>query len=178
MVEAFHPDVIQIDAPVHARARCGLGHDQELRFFQELADFRRDRHELIAAAQKPHLRRPQQTETGLEFGFERFLAVGVAIVTRAEQGEIVGSYPLQKLDGFGDLFGGQRRRIGLQFRGNFGGARQHRPPIGNGNAHIGEYLFQRSHDLRALRFVVHAGNMNVNETFAASFASARPLERG
>ncbi len=112
-VETLHPDIIQKDAPVHARARRRLGHDQELRLVQELADFRRDRHKLVAAAQQPHLMRPQQAKACLEFGFKGVFAVGVGIVARAEQGEIVRRYPLQKLDRFGDLLGGQRRRVGL-----------------------------------------------------------------
>src|SRR5208282_3252695 len=48
-VEVLDPDVIQSDAPVHARAHRGLGHDEQLRLFEELADFGSDGHELIAA---------------------------------------------------------------------------------------------------------------------------------
>ena len=105
------------------------------------------------------------------------LAVGVAIVPHAEQGEIVRRDPLQKLDRFGDFLGWQRRRIGFQFRRHVTRARQHGPPIRNGDAHIGEDFFQRRNDLRPLPVVVETGDMNVNEAFAASFALVRSPER-
>ena len=80
---------------------------------QELADFRRDGDELVAAPQQPHLVRPQQSEPGLEFRFKRVLAVGEGVVAGAEQRKIVGGHPLQELDRFGDFVGGQRRRRSL-----------------------------------------------------------------
>jgi hypothetical protein len=102
-----------MDAPVHARARRGLGHNQQLWLFQKLADFGCDGHELIAAAQEPHVARSQEAKAGLEFRLQRVLAVGVGVVARTKQREIVRRDPLQKLDRFGDLIGGKRRRIGL-----------------------------------------------------------------
>ena len=100
-----------MDAAVDARAHRGLGHNEQFRLSQELADFRRDGHELVAAAQQPHLVRPQQSEPGLELRFERVLAVAIGIVAGAEQGKIVCGDPLQELDRFGDFFGRQRRRV-------------------------------------------------------------------
>ena len=64
--EALHPDIVEINAPVHARAHRGLGHDDQLRFLEELADLRRRGDKLIAAAQEPHLARAQEAEAGIE----------------------------------------------------------------------------------------------------------------
>ena len=125
---------------------------------------------------QPHVARAQQAEPGLELRLERMLAVGVGIVARAEQGEIVGGDPLQKLDRFGDLVGRQRRRIGAQFGGDFAGARQHRPPVLHADAHVGEHAFERADDLGALRRVLDAGDMDVDEAFALAVAFARALE--
>ena len=161
---------------MHPRAHRRLGHDQKLRFFEKLADFRRDGHELIAAAQEPRLGRPQQAEPGFELRLERVFAVGEGVVAGAKERKIVGRDPLQELNRFGDLVGRQRRRIGLQFGGHFAGARQHRPPILDRDAHVGEDAFEVTDDLGALRLVLQAGDMNVNEAFAVTFALARPLE--
>ena len=125
---------------------------------------------------EPHVARPQQPQPGLEFRFERIVAVGKGIVARAEQREIVGRDPFQKLDRFGDLVGRQRRRIGPQFGDDLAGARQHRPPILDGDAHVGEDVFERAHDHGPLRRIVDAFDMDVNEAFAAAAGLACPLE--
>ena len=169
-------DVVEIDAAVHARALCRLGHDDELRLVEELADFRRGGDELIAAEQEPHFRRAQQAEAGVEPRLERVLAVGVGVVARAEQGEIVGGDPLQKLDRFGDLVGRQRRRRGAQFRGDLAQARQHRPPILHAHAHLGEDVGERAHKVGARRGVAVVIDMDVNEAFAPAITLVRPME--
>ena len=159
-----------------ARADRRLGHDQELRLLEEFADLRRHRHELIAAAQKPHVGRAQKPESGFEFRHQLGVGVRVGVVAGAEQREIVGGDPLQELDRFGDLVGGKRRRIGFELGGDFAGARQHRPPILHRDPHIGQHLFERAHDIGALFLIVRVGHMNVDEAFAVAVAFARALE--
>ena len=128
-VEALDADIIEIDAPVHARAHRRLGDDEELRLLQESANLRRDVERLVPALQQPHVARTQQAKAGLEVRLEHVLAVGEGVIAGAEQREIVIRHPFQELDRFGDLLDGKRRRIGAQIRDDAARPRQHRLPI-------------------------------------------------
>jgi hypothetical protein len=131
---------------------------------------------MVAAQQEPHSRRAQQAETGLQVRLERVLAVGVGVVARAEQCEIVGGDPLQKLDRFGDLLGRERRRRGAQLRGDLAQARQHQPPILDADAHLGENIGKRAHKIGACRGVLVVLDLDVNKAFALAVTLTRAVE--
>ena len=48
-VKTLDPDIVEIDAPVHARMNVGLGNDEKPRFLEECHDLRRYFQELGAA---------------------------------------------------------------------------------------------------------------------------------
>ena len=87
-------------------------------------------------------------------GSSALLAGGEAVVANAEEGEIVGDEPFQKLNGLGDLGDRQRRRIGLELGDHVGDARRHRAPVLDAGAHIGEHPLDRRDDLGASRLLV------------------------
>ena len=95
-VEALDADVIEIDAPMHARMNIRLGDDQRPRLLQKRHDLRRELEKLVAAPEHPQFARAHDAERALEIRFQR-LPVD-AIVAQAEESEIVGEQPLQELD--------------------------------------------------------------------------------
>ena len=121
-------------------------------------------------------RERKSPEPGRERRLERMFAVRIGIVARAEQGEVVARQPFEKLDRFGDLLDRQRRRVVAQVRDDLARARQHGLPILHADAHLGEDFFERANDVRPLRRILQAVDMNVNEAFALAVALARALE--
>src|SRR6185369_13157221 len=61
-IEPFHADVVEIDAPVHARLDVGFGDDERARLLQERHDLRRKFHALIAAPQNAQFARAHDAE--------------------------------------------------------------------------------------------------------------------
>ena len=83
---------------------------------------------------------------------------------------------MEKFDRFGNLIGGKRRRIGFELSGDLVDARQHGPPVLHADADVGENLFERVHDVRPARRILHAFDMNVNEALAGAGALVRALK--
>ena len=108
--EQFDSDIIQVDAPVHARLHVGLGDEQRLRPPQEGADCRRHHHQVAAAAEHFYVRVAQQSEAGALHGIGRRVAFGKAVFAHAEEGKILRVDPVQERDRLGDFLRGQRRR--------------------------------------------------------------------
>ena len=57
-IEALHPDIVEMHAPMHARTRARLGHDQERRFLQNRADLRGHSQRLVPLLQSARIRTP------------------------------------------------------------------------------------------------------------------------
>ena len=171
-IEAFDADIVEVHAPVHARAHRRLGDNKHPRLFEELADLRRHGDKLGAAAQQPHLGRAQQSEAGLEHRLQTAIVIGVGIIARAEQGEIVAGEPFQKLDSLGDIGGRQRRWVLPQIGDDIADARQHRRPVGNGHADLGEDCFESRNEVFARRGFQRSVDVNVDEALAPAGAVA------
>ena len=88
-VEALDADVIEIDAPVHARTHIGLRDDEGFRLIQKLPDFRRHHDGLSAAPQNLHVAAAQQTKAGFVLGFNLALLAVKGIFAHAEKREII-----------------------------------------------------------------------------------------
>ena len=88
------------------------------------------------------------------------------VIAQAEESEIVGQQPLQKLHRLGDLVDRQRRRIGFQLIDDAVDAVEHRPPVLHGQPHLAENALQRGGDRSAHRSIVDRIHMNVDEAFA------------
>ena len=146
-VEALDADIVEIDAPVHARVDIGLGDDQRARLLQERHDLRRELEPLLAAPQHAQLARAHDAERAVEIRLER-LAVA-HVVAQAEEGEIVGQQPLQELDRLGDLVHRQRRRIALELVDDAGDALAHGAPVLHRQPHFAEHGLQRADDFVA-----------------------------
>jgi hypothetical protein len=87
-VEVFDADIIEIDAPVHARVDIGLGDDQQPRLLEKRHDFRRVFEQFFAALEHAQFGRPHDAERVVEIGFQRIAVEGV--IAHAEEREIVG----------------------------------------------------------------------------------------
>ena len=177
-VESLDADIVEIGAAMDARAYRRLGDEKKPWQFQERADFRSDGERLVPALQRPHVGRPQETETGREVRFEHRAIAGENIIAGAEQREIIPGEPFQKLDRLRYLGCGKRRRVGTQFGDHFAYPRQHRAPILNTLAHVGEDLAKRADDVCALRGIRRAVDVDVNEAFALALILGHAVERG
>jgi hypothetical protein len=175
-LKALEPDIVHVDAPVHARAHRGFGGEQKLRLVEEFANLRRHRHQLVAAPQHAHLALAQQAEPGLELGLELVLLGVEFVVADAQEGEIVGQQPFEERHRLGDLLRGERRRAFLEIGDDLAEVAQHGAPILHAQPDIGEHLLERRHDRAALRFVVDARDMDMDEALAQSPGRRRPLE--
>ena len=70
-VEALDADIVEIDAPVHARVDIGFGDDQRPRLLQERHDLRRVFEQLVAAPQHAQLARAHDAERAVIIGHQR-----------------------------------------------------------------------------------------------------------
>ena len=163
-VETLDADIVEIDAPVHARMDIGLGDDQRTRLFQKRHDLRREFHQILAAPQHAQIARAHDAERAVEIGFERMAVEGV--VAHAEESEIVGQQPLQELDRLGDLVHRQRRRIGLQFGDDCLDAFAHGAPVLHRQPHLREHAVERAHQVGARGLVLDRLEMDMDEALA------------
>ena len=145
-IETLDADVIERDAAVHGRTHRRLGDDEQLGFLQERADLRRHGERLVPALQCAYIARPQQTEAGLEIGFEDVAGRRKGKIPRAEEREVVLRNPFQKLNGLGDFVDRKRRRRLSQLGDDATDPRQHRLPIVHADAHVGEDALKRPDD--------------------------------
>ena len=67
-VETLDADIIEIDAPVHARVDIGLGDDQQPRLLQERHDFRRVLEQFVAALEHAQFARTHDAEASSKSG--------------------------------------------------------------------------------------------------------------
>ena len=174
-IEALHPDVVHVHAPVHARFHVRLGDDELLRLLQEFHDLGRDRDQLAAAAQHVHVRRSQDAEPALGNDLIAALVAGQRVFAHAEEGEVVGDQPFEELRRLGDLLDRQRRRIVLDLGDDLADARHHRPPVLHAEAHVGEHAADRLDDLGLPRLVLDALDMDVDEALAPRGADRRTV---
>ena len=177
-VEALDADIVHVDAAMHRRAQGRLGDDKEPGLLHERANFRRDDERLVPAQQRPHLARAQQPKPGLEHRFEHIGIAGEDVIAGAKQSEIVRRQPFQKLHGFGNFAGVERRRIGAQLGNDRAQPLQHRPPILHGDADLGENVFERAHDFGAPRGLRDAFDVDVDEAFVPAAVFRDALEGG
>ena len=70
-VEALDPDVIEINAPVHAGMNIGLGNDQQPRLLEKRHDLRRDLQEFVAALEHAQLARAHDAERAFKIRLEQ-----------------------------------------------------------------------------------------------------------
>ena len=70
-VEALDADIVEIDAPVHARMNIRLGDDQRPRLLEERHDLRRDLEKLIAALEHTQFARAHDAERAFKLRFQR-----------------------------------------------------------------------------------------------------------
>ncbi len=176
-IEALDADIVHVDAPVHARAQRGLGHDQQLRLVQERPDLGRELQRTAPAAQHLELARAHHPEPGLEHGIEPGV-LGEHVIAHAEKGEIVGQQPVQELDGFGNFVDRQRRRVAPDIGNRVDHARGHGAPVLNRSTHVGEHRLERGHDLCALRLIVDALDMEMDEALAQRAGHVLPSLKG
>ncbi len=165
-VVALDADQVHGDAAVDARLLVGLDDDQRLRLLEEGA--RRGRHLQPLAALGHHfivaVSQDPEHRVGLLGEHAGGLVIGVA--AHPQEGEIVVQQPLQELDRLGDLVGGQRRRPALEIRDGLVQAREHRPPVGDRELHLGQRLAESAEDLRPALLVVDPLDMDMDEAFA------------
>ncbi len=175
IVETLDADVIEIDAPMNARMNIGLGDDERTRLLQKRHDFRRDFEQLAATAQYAQVALAHDAEPGLE---PRHKRVAVAVVAAdADEREIVGQQPLQKLDRFRKFVDRQRRRTGLHLGNDSLDAGAHRLPVLHRQPHFAEHGFQRGREVGAFCEVVDRFEMNMNKAFALKTIGVRRTER-
>jgi hypothetical protein len=161
---------------MHARAHGRFGGEQQLRLVQELADLRCHGHQLIAAPQHPHVAIAQQAEPGLELGLEHVLGGVEQIMADAQEGEIVGAQPFEELHRFGDLVGRERRRALLQAGDDLAEMAYHGAPIPHAEADVGQHLLECRNDRAALRVVIDAPDMDMDEAFPQGSGRLQALE--
>jgi hypothetical protein len=175
--EALHADVVEIDATMHARLGVGFGDEQGPWLVEERAQLRRDGHNLAAAREQRHVVAAQQAKPAVAHRHEIAALTGQRVVAHAKQREVVVDQPFQKLDGFRDVVHRDHRRIVPQIGDDAVDACDHRRPVLDADAHIGQHLIERSHDLGAPLRVIDAFNVHVDETFAKLAALAMGLGR-
>ena len=168
-IEALDADVVEIDPPVYQRAHIGLRHDQRLRLLEEGHDLRRELEQLVAAPEHPHVRRAQHAERGILLGLQA--ARCEHVIADADEGEIVGPQPIEKLDRLGYFVDRQRRRILLEVGDDLRDAAEHRPPVLQPRAAPARARCARRHDFIAARGVVDRRKMNVDEAFTLACRS-------
>ena len=140
-VEMLDADIVEINTPVYARVDVGLCDDERPRLLEERHDLRRHFKELGAAAQHAQFALAHDAERAVEVRPQ--LVVLELVVAHAEEGEVVGEQPLQKLDRLGELVDRQWRRVVLHVRDDAVDAVEHRAPVGDGKPHFGEDALER-----------------------------------
>ena len=163
-VEPLDADIVEIDAPVHARVDIGLGDDQQPRFLEKRHDFRRVFEQFAAALEHAQFGRAHDAEGIVEIGLQHIAVEGV--IAHAEEGKIVGQQPLQKLDRLGDFVDRQRRRIGLEIGDDAIGALEHGAPVLHRQPHFAEHTCERAHDIGARGLVGDRLEMDMDEALA------------
>jgi len=129
--ELAHADVVEIDRPMHAGARVGLGQDERSArlgkgsplALQELGRARR--------------RTPQDAQARSRPSVDR--VVSNVIFPVAQEGEVVLAQPLQERSSLGDVVTGAGRRGGGQLGGERRSPAPHRRPVLHGGAHLLEH---------------------------------------
>ena len=159
---------------MHACVNIGLGDDQQPRLLQERHDFRRNLEQFVAALEHAQLARPHDAEPALEYGLQRRTVDRV--VAHAEECEIVGQQPAQKLDRFGDFIHRQRRRIGFKFFDDVVDVIEHRPPVFHGEPHFTQNALDRGNQFGA-RGRFDRFDMNMDEALARGAGGVRRAER-
>ena len=84
----------------------------------------------------------------------------------------------KKLNGLGDFVDRKRRRRLSQLGDDAADPRQHRLPIVHADAHVGEDALKRPDDFSALRHIVRAFDMQMDEAFARTPGRARRHKSG
>ena len=177
-IEALDPDVIEIDAPVHARAHIRLGDDQRLWLFQEGANLRRDGDRLIVTPQHLQVLRAQDAERAVRHRLKIAILAAENVIANANEGEVAGDQPLQELDRLRDFLHQDGRRIAFQVGDDVGDPMQHRPPVLHGQAHLAEHLLDRLHDLGTFGLIANRRDMDLHDAFTQrAFARRTPLPR-
>jgi len=165
-VVALDADVIGVAGAVHGGARVGLGDDQ---------------HRQGAACQRTHIGRQRREAGRLPFlrrfaqhapAAGRHQAQGVlaalvdeVVAAVAQQRHVVVGQPAQEGHAFAHLRRGQRGRRGFEFIGRGAQLRQHRLPVFDRRAHVGQHTRQAGHQLGALLRVDHAVDLDVHPRF-------------
>ena len=140
-IETLDADIIEINAPVHARMDVRLGDDQRPRLVEKRHDLRRHLQRFAAAAQHLEIARAHDAEPRVEIGLDR-PAID-RVIAHAEKGEIVGQQPLQELDRFGKFVHRQRRRIALEPGDDGLDTAAHRLPVLDGKADLCQHALER-----------------------------------
>src|SRR5271167_893193 len=83
---------------------------------------------------------------------------------------------MEKRDRFNDLLARQRRRFCFQFGDDIAYPREHRLPVLDADANLGENVVERMHDRGALCRIIGLIDMEMDEAFAARVGRVRSLE--
>src|SRR5215472_16686839 len=105
-IEPLDADIVEMGAPMHARARARFGDDQKRLLLQKGADRRRDSYGSVPVLQQPHAGIAQQPETRLDDRCEDFI-VGKDVIPCAKKCKIPLGHPFEKRARFADLLATQ-----------------------------------------------------------------------
>ena len=100
------------------------------------------------------------------------------VIANAEEGEVVVDEPFEECDGFGDLVRRHRRPVGFELGDHVLDTFQHRPPVGDAEADVGEHPLDGRHDVGAAGLVVDRLEMDVDHAFAQRAGSRLGLLEG
>ena len=111
-------------------------------------------------------------------GLERFLAGAELVIANPKEGEVVVDEPFEECIGFGDLIRRHRRPVGFELGDHVLDTFQHRPPVGDTEADVGEHPLDGRHDVSAAGLVVDRLEMDVDHAFAQRSGSRLGILEG
>jgi hypothetical protein len=162
-VEMLDPDIVELARSVHRRARIRLGEHQELLHAGALARLGRQRRE--ARRQRLAGALAQDAAAGAGHDAQHILAAGGGdlVVAAAEEGEMVVEQPGEERASLFELGGRQPAARRLEAADHLLQARAHRLPVLDRGAHVGEHFGDPRLELRELRGVALAVDLDVHE---------------
>ena len=153
-------------------AAIGLGHHQQTRLVQEIAQIRGQPPRIAQTVEDRDAVIAQDAEAGSrDDGCRRLIPAALEIVFAvAQEGEVILGQPIEEGARFGYLVGGQRRRRFVELRRHIGDLGPHGTPIGDRGADIGQHMFQIAADFLQLVAAGLLVDAHLHEGFVARLA--------